>query len=359
MRPWEKEIPMKALTFELNIPKYLLVGALAPKRPQVLFFKWAPVQMREVPEPSLPGDQWVKIRPRLAGLCGSDLSLVRCHQSRTMQPFGSSPFVMGHEVCGEIVEKGGVVEGFEVGERVTVMPHLACVARCIEPPCRMCAQGKPQLCENFTVGLAPGLHVGVSAAAPGFISEAGVAHVSGLYKVPDAVSDENAMLVEPLAACLHMVIANRLRGDETVLVFGCGMMGLGTIAALRALHPGCRVLAVELDPFHSRIAGEMGADEVISPGGKEFYRRIADLTGAKLFTPLMAKPLLVGGVDRVFDTVGSTQTIDDSLRILANGGWFNLLGIGLPGKIDWTPVWLKELTIKGIYCYQEDRKSVV
>jgi len=282
------------------------------------------------------------------------LSIIRCHQSRTLQFVSSSPFVMGHEVCGEIVEKGKAVRGFEEGDRVTVMPHLACAARGIEPPCRLCASGRPQLCENFTVGLDPGIHVGVSAAAAGFISEAGVAHVSGLYKVPEGVSDENAMLVEPFATCLHMVILNRLQGDETVMVIGCGMMGLGTIAALKALHPGCRILAVEIDPFHSEIARDMGADEVIAPGHKEFYRRIADLTGAKMYTPLMAKPILIGGVDRVFDTVGSTRTIDDSLRILSNGGWFNLLGIGMPGKIDWTPVWLKELTIKGIYCYQEE-----
>ncbi len=343
---------MKALTFELNVPRYLLTGSLATRWPQVLFSSWAPVQLREVPEPTLPGDDWVKLRPRLSGLCGSDLSLVRCHQSRTLQPFSSSPFVMGHEVCGEIAGMGNAVEGFELGDRVTVMPHLACAARGISPPCSFCASGRAQLCENFTVGLEPGLHVGVSAAATGYISEMGVAHASGLFKVPEAVSDENAVLVEPFATCLHMVMANRLEGGETVMVVGCGVMGLCAIEALRALHPGCRILAVEVDPFHSQIAKEMGVEEVIMPGGKDFYRRIADLTGAKMFTPLMAKPILVGGVDRVFDTVGSTQTIEDSLRVLTGGGWLSLLGIGQPGRIDWTPVWLKELTIRGIYCYQ-------
>ena len=87
---------------------------------------------------------------------------------------------------------------------------------------------------------------------------------------------------------------------------------------------------------------------------KKFYRRVADLTGAKMFTPILAKPLLIGGVDRVFDTVGSTETIDTSLRVLKNSGWFNLLGIGEPKRIDWTPVWFKELHIKGVYGYQEE-----
>ncbi len=70
------------------------------------------------------------------------------------------------------------------------------------------------------------------------MSEMGVAHAHQLFKVPDGVADENATLSDPLSTCLHMVINTPLRGDETVLVFGCGAMGLCTIAALRALQPG-------------------------------------------------------------------------------------------------------------------------
>ena len=104
----------------------------------------------------------------------------------------------------------------------------------------------------------------------------------------------------------------------------------------------------------------MGADEVLKPGGKGFYREVAEMTGARMYTPLMAKPLLIGGVDRVFDAVGSTETLETSLRILANGGWYNLLGIGHIGRIDWTPVWLKELTLRGLYGYKgkEEEESI-
>jgi len=122
---------------------------------------------------------------------------------------------------------------------------------------------------------------------------------------------------------------------------------------MKAMHPEARVLAVEPDPFHAERALRMGADEVIKPPiDKQFYRKVADLTDAKMFTPLLAQPMLIGGVDRVFDTVGSTETIDMSLRVLANAGWYNMLGIGEPKKIDWTPVWLKELTLRGVYGYQ-------
>ena len=180
----------------------------------------------------------------------------------------------------------------------------------------------------------------------------GIAHVSQLYKIPDEVSDENAVLTEPFSTALHMVVWNPVEAGETVMVIGCGVMGLCTIAAVKALYPEVRVLAVEIDPFHSQVAGEMGADEVLEPDGKGFYRRIAELTGARMYTPLMAKPLLIGGVDRVFDAVGNTGTLETSLRILANGGWYNLLGISHIGRIDWTPVWLKELTLRGLYGYK-------
>ena len=345
---------MKALTFQYTIPQYLLTGMLDRRWPRVLFTRLAPVAMREIAEPELPGDEWVRIRPRISGLCGSDMSIVGCHESLTMQPFASNPFVLGHEVCGDIVEAGPAVSWFEVGDRVTVMPMLGCVPRGIYPPCKYCASGRPQLCVNTTMGaLPPGLFVGATAGVPGFISEMGVAHTTQLYKVPDGVSDEAACLTDPFSNGLHMALQNPIQPGETLMVVGCGVMGLAAIAAMKAVHPEARVLAVEPDPFHAELALKTGADEVIKPPmDKAFYRNVADLTDAKMYTPLMAQPLLIGGVDRVFDTVGSTDTIDMSLRVLTNAGWYNMLGIGQPKKIDWTPVWLKELTLRGVYGYQ-------
>lgn len=346
---------MKALSFTYSIPRYLLTGALARWWPGLVTSPLAPVQLRDIPEPALPGPDWVKLRPRLAGLCGSDMGIILCKESLTLQPFASYPFVLGHEVCAEIDELGQNVEGFDVGDRVTVIPILGCKPRGIDPPCRMCAQGRTQLCERFTEGSLPaGMFAGSTADVPGYLSEQGLAHASQLIKVPEGVSDENASMTEPFATALHMVVQNPIQPGETFLVFGCGVMGLCSIAALHALHPDCRILAVEPDPFHAEIARDFGAEDVIPPGGKQLFQRIAELTGAKLYTPLGVKPLLIGGVDRVFDAVGSAQTIDASLRLLANGGWFNLLGIAPVKKIDWTPVWLKELTLRGVYAYQQE-----
>ncbi len=349
---------MQALTFEYSVPRYLLVGALGGRLPRLLTSRLAPVQMRETEEPGLIGPEWVKIRPRLSGLCGSDLGIVRCRENLTLQPFASFPFVLGHEVCGEVAACGEAVEGFGEGERVTVMPALGCEQREIDPPCRVCADGRYCTCENWTEGrLPPGMFVGNTAGVPGFISEMGVAHAAQLHAVPREVSDENAVMVEPFSTALHMVSGNDIAAAETVLVVGLGVMGLCTVAALRALHPQVRVLGVEHDPFHSQVARDMGVEEVVEPGGKRFYRRIADLTAAKMYTPLMAAPVLIGGVDRVFDAVGSTASVDSSLRVLAHAGTYNMLGISEVKKIDWTPVWLKELTLRGIYEYGREERE--
>ena len=343
---------MKALTFEYSIPRYLLIGALGGRWPRLLTSRLAPVQMREVAEPGLLGPRWVKIRPRLSGLCGSDLGIVACRENLTLQPFASFPFVLGHEVCGEIAACGEAVEGFSEGDRVTVMPALACEQREIEPPCRVCAGGRYCTCENWTEGsLAAGMFVGNTAGVPGFISEMGVAHAAQLFAVPREVSDENAVMVEPFSTALHMVSGNDIAAGETVLVFGLGVMGLCTGAALRAMHPSVRIIGVEVGRYPAQVGGEMGVEEVVKPGGQAFYRRIADLTAAKMYTPLMAEPILIGGVDRVFDAVGSTATVNASLRVLAHAGTYNMLGISAVKRIDWTPVWLKELTLRGIYEY--------
>jgi len=348
---------MKALQFKYNIPRYLTTGFLARLFPWVATSPLGPTQLREIPEPQFPGPKWVKIRPIMTGICGSDMGIFACRESLTLAPFASYPFVLGHEVCGEIIEVGKEVKGFDVGDKVGVAGALGCTPRAIDPPCRMCQAGLPYLCENFTTGaLQPGMFVGACADTTGFMAEVGVAHESQLFKVPQGVSPEDVILVEPFSHTPHMILRNDMKDDETVLVYGCGVMGLCTIYALRLLGFQGRILGVEISPFHAAKAKEIGADEVIDPaeGNDHIYRKVAELTGAKLYKPILTKPILIGGVDRVFDTIGTSYSINTSLRIMDNRGTFNLLGITEPKGMDWTPIWLKELTIHGLYGYGMD-----
>src|ERR687890_515876 len=118
----------------------------------------SPLQLEEITEPVLLTPEWVRVKPRLSGICGSDLSTLSAQSSPYFSPITSPPFVMGHEVVGEVVEDNS---GFRAGERVVVEPALGCAVRGIEPPCASCASGRYALCVNVARGdISPGIQTG-------------------------------------------------------------------------------------------------------------------------------------------------------------------------------------------------------
>ena len=125
---------MQALRYIKSVPRYLAVRALGP------YWSWmcytsptAVIELAEVPEPNLPGPGWVRIRPRLSGICGSDLATIQAKGSPYFSRFISSPFVFGHEVVGDIREVGSDVDGLAVGDRVVLEPVLCCTGQLSGP----------------------------------------------------------------------------------------------------------------------------------------------------------------------------------------------------------------------------------
>ncbi|MBE0558786.1 MAG: alcohol dehydrogenase catalytic domain-containing protein, partial [Proteobacteria bacterium] len=140
---------MKALQFSASAAKFVVLkplGALFPS----LFYKGplATVRLADIPEPVLPGPDWVKLTTLMCGFCGSDQSLIFLKDSPTASPFTSFPCVLGHELCGEIVEVGTELTDHRVGDRVTLSPGLPCTARGLDPACPSCRSGRPGSCEN-------------------------------------------------------------------------------------------------------------------------------------------------------------------------------------------------------------------
>jgi L-iditol 2-dehydrogenase len=343
---------MKAICFEVSIPRYVLTYALSKVYPPVLWSPMAMVRCRDVPEPTLPGPHWVKIKTRYGGICGSDMGLVYLHDSFALEPLNSSFFVIGHENLGTIAEVGEAVEGFAIGDRVVADPYLSCDARGFEEPCVYCQHGQENLCQRVTDGdIAPGLIIGACRDTGGSWSPFFVAHKAHVYHVPEKVSDESAALVDPFSCSLHAVLTNYPADDQTVLVVGAGVIGLGVVAALRALGSKARIIILARYPFQAAAARAYGADEVImTRGGPDFYEVVAAAVNGRLFKPTMGKRIMVGGADLVYECVGSDDSIDDALRFTASGGTFVLVGMAsMPSRVDWTPVWLNELTIKGTY----------
>src|SRR5262245_39993654 len=343
---------MKAIVFAAPIPTYLLTLAAGALSRSLLVGPHACTRYLDVPDPELPSPEWVRVRTRLGGICGSDLAVVSLQASPATSPFSSFPFVIGHENVGTIDAVGDAVRDFAAGDRVVANPLLACVARGIAPPCAACAAGQPSRCEHFTDGgVAPGMLIGTTRGLGGSWGERFVAHRSQLLRVPEGVSDEAAVLVEPFACSVHAVRGALPRSGERVLVVGAGSIGLLTVAALHALAPGAPVTVLARHGFQGEHARRLGAAEVVMGGG-DVRATLAKASGARLLPTIIGPPAVVGGFDRTFVCIAGARGVDDALNLTRAGGTVVLLGNarGLDG-LDWTPLWLKELTLRGSLTY--------
>ena len=169
---------MKAVNFNVTVPGYLLGKTLGRVTEGAVFGGLSGLKLGEFSEPGLPGDDWVRLDVLKAGICGSDLGNLTFKSSPAMEPFGSFPAVLGHEVLARVSETGPAVRRLEVGQRVAVDPIISCVVRGFTgaAQCTSCAGGHPPTCERsgeegaIEVAGRPlrrGLTVGYQADLPG------------------------------------------------------------------------------------------------------------------------------------------------------------------------------------------------
>lgn len=313
------------------------------------------VRLREVPPPRLPGAQWVRVTPRLTGICGSDLATVTAKGSPYLAPITSLPFVLGHEVVGVVSETGTDAGPWKVGDRVVLHPALGCRVRGLDPPCVYCRSGREALCRRVTQGdISSGIQTGYCRDTGGGFGESLVAHRSQLYRVPAELSDRTAVLIEPFACALHAVLRIKPQVEDTILVIGCGSIGLLTIAALRAVGCRARIFAAARYDHQRERAKLLGADVLLSTSRNRRirYAAWAEALDAQVVDADIGKPLVIGGAGFTFDCVASSASIDDGIRFTRSGGSFVLVGMpGMPWGVDWTPMWFKELTVCASYAY--------
>jgi len=345
---------MKAVVFDANVRKYLQTMILGRFSKKNFYGRFSCTQLKDIPTPKLKSENYVLIKTRYAGICGSDLNLIFLHDSPSMSPFASFPFVIGHENVGEIVEIGKNVKGINVGDRVIADPMLDCIAR-ETPLCESCQEEEYSTCLNITEGiLKPGTLIGACSSTSGSWGEYYIAHQSQIIKIPDQISDEEAILVDPLASALHPVMRNLPKDSDKILVYGAGIIGLLIIWAIRKLGIKCDITCIAKYKFQSELAIEFGANKVISPNN-ELIDQVAKITDGKVFKPILGDRVMLGGFDKIFDCVASEKTIRDSLWWTKQRGTYIIVGLAnVVNKIDLTPVWFKELRITGAYCYSTE-----
>ncbi len=302
--------------------------------------------------PVVDNSRWVVIRPRLSGICGSDVALLRGASSPYLAPLVSWPVKLGHEIVG-VVESPDAP--WPVGTRVVVNPSLPCEARGLTP-CPACSRGRPDDCQRRDdATLGPGLLIGFNHQLPGGWSSRLWVPAGGLVPVPDSVDDRRAVLAEPASIALQGIDQVDWGQVATTLIIGAGTLGLLSSWLVGLYHPTV-ALCQEARYSHQVAMAQQVADcEVLQPrasGRAVIESPVLDaIAGPVLPRTLGAWPYRPGGFDLVIDTVGSPQTVSQSLTLTRPSGQVLLLGGAGRMPLDLTPVWSRRLTLRGSFGY--------
>lgn len=265
------------------------------------------------------GPNEVVVKVSQAGICGTDLHIIRNDYHSTF------PLIAGHEFVGQVVETGQQVTSLHVGDRVAVDPNLYC------GECYFCRQEQSNHCLNWQ---------GVGITRPGSFAEYVAVPSRACYLVPDTLTDTQAAFIEPLSCVIHALKRMRTWPGDEILIFGAGPMGLLLVQAL--CHTGAsRIVVVEKQRDRRDLALSMGANTAIAPDAELPQRLYA-------MSPY--------GYAVVIDATGVLEVIQQALQFLKPRGQYLQFGVTSKGAtVQWEPyeIYHKDLTIIGSFalCY--------
>lgn len=244
------------------------------------------IRYEEVPLPEISRDE-VLVRMEACGLCGTDLHKIL---NRAVPP----PAVLGHEVAGQIERLGSQVEGFKQGDKVIVFHHIPCFV------CTWCRHGNHSLCPEFKkLNISPG-------GFAEYLRVSGPSVKSGLLKIPDSLSYEEATLIEPTACCLRAIARADLRPGDTVVVIGAGPAGLLHIQLCRLLGAS-KVMAVDRVMERLNTAASFGAEVTANSETEDIQKKIKETTGGM-------------GADIAIVAAGNIKAIKSGINLVRPGG---------------------------------------
>jgi L-iditol 2-dehydrogenase len=262
----------------------------------LMLSRYENLEVMDIPEPVCAPDE-VLIRVAACGICGSDVHGYDGGSGRRIPPV-----VMGHEAAGIIERVGTDVKDWNPGDRVTFDSTVYC------GHCEFCRRGEVNLCDNRQV-------LGVSCGdyrRNGAFAELVAVPARILYHLPDGFPFEEAAMLEAVSVALHGVRVTQMKGGESALIIGAGMIGLLTAQAARAA--GCKSVTIaDVDAGRLKMAEEVGIPDTLHLTGQELIGEVLRRTGGR-------------GVDVVLEAVGRAETVVASIECVRRGGTVTLIG---------------------------------
>ena len=276
------------------------------------------LQIEKIKVPSI-GPTDVLVRVKATSICGTDLHIYgwdRWSQGR-IKP----PVTLGHEFCGVVESAGEEVTAVKTGDFVSAEMHLNC------GHCHQCRLGQAHICQNLRI-----IGIDIDGAFAEFVK----IPATNIWKLDPAIPEHYAAILDPLGNAVHTVLAGAIAG-QTVLVTGCGPIGLMSIAVAKACGSPT-VFATETNEHRRKMAKDMGANFVLNPLTEDPVKKILEATGRT-------------GVDVLLEMSGHPAAIQQGFKALRAGGRASLLGIPTENvPLDLVEdVIFKGATVQGIY----------
>ena len=281
------------------------------------------LETREVPMPKVK-DNEVLVKIEYVGICGSDVHYLEYGKIGDFVVEGD--FILGHECAGVIEEIGTNVKSLKVGDKVALEPGQTC------GQCEYCKSGEYNLCPDVVFFATPPYH--------GCLMNYVAYPETMAFKLADNMTTKDGALVEPFAVGVHSANLGEVKLGSSAIILGAGCIGLMTLAACRAMGAG-DITVVDVMDNRLEAARKLGATRVFNPKSQDVEKELLAVTDGK-------------GVDIVFETAGTVETISLTPYLVNNGGKIVLVGMApqdiIPFNI--SKILAKEASIVSVFRYR-------
>jgi len=275
------------------------------------------LRLGDVPLPTISTDE-VLIKVEAAGICGTDVHIYKGEWKTNM------PIILGHEFSGVVADLGQDVKDLRIGDHMVVEPNILCGT------CHFCrASERNYFCENLQ---ATG--VTVDGAFAEYVKTRG----RNAYRITEALTFDEAALIEPLACCVRGIDQAGIKVGDTVAIIGAGPIGLILLQLVR-MAGASTVIQTDMEETRLELAKKLGADYTINIRSEDPVEAASGLTGGY-------------GADVAIEAVGSPNAITEAMMVTRRGGRLNIFGVS-PQDAVWQvrpfDLYTKELTITTSY----------